>query len=104
MLIGSAKNHPPAPSDPAETEVSGQLLSIFKEFPNGDNVTVIARLADGRLVKGKVETLDELELGGFYLFVGRWDEHPQWGWQFSFNDFVADIPRKADDAVAYLAK
>jgi exodeoxyribonuclease V alpha subunit len=103
MLSGKAFNRP-SPPYPTETEISGQFASVFKEFPNGDDITVIARLADGRAVKGKVETLDELEPGGFYLFTGRWDEHPKWGWQFFFNGFVADIPRKADDAVAYLVK
>jgi exodeoxyribonuclease V alpha subunit len=104
MLSGKAVNHPSSPPDPTETEISGQLLGITKEFPNGDSITVIARLADGRLVKGKVETVDELGPGNYYLFTGRWDEHPKWGWQFSFNGFIADVPRKADDAIAYLTK
>jgi exodeoxyribonuclease V alpha subunit len=93
------------PANPRETELTGQLASIFRRFPNGtDNETIIARLSDGRAVRGVVDDPDELREGSFYLFTGRWDEHHKYGWQFVFSGFAADIPRDANNSVAYLVR
>jgi exodeoxyribonuclease V alpha subunit len=102
MLVRA--NRSSAPANPAETELSGQLDCVFKSFANDDNYAVLARLSDGRVVRGVVDCLDELQDHHHYLFTGRWDEHPQYGWQFVFNGFAADIPRGADGAAAYLMR
>jgi exodeoxyribonuclease V alpha subunit len=94
----------PAPTNPAETELNGQLGSIFKTFENGDTYTVLGKLSDNRVVRGTVDDPDELQAGSYYLFTGRWDEHPKYGWQFAFTGFAADIPRGIEGAASYLMR
>jgi exodeoxyribonuclease V alpha subunit len=101
-FMGSRQSAPPA--NPTESEFTGQLSSIYKTFSNGDNHTILAKLSDGRVVRGVVDDPDELAEGGYYLFTGRWDEHPKYGWQFAFSGFAADIPRGVDGAVVYLER
>jgi exodeoxyribonuclease V alpha subunit len=101
MLL-TVPRSPTPPSNPAETELTGQLQTIFKSFDNGDSQTILGRLADGRVVRGTMDDPGELQAGHWYYLTGRWDEHARYGWQFAFNSFVRDIPRVTDGAAAYL--
>jgi hypothetical protein len=99
MPLGVSRSSVP-PQNPAEPELCGQIDNIFKTFDNGDSQTILARLSDGWVVRGAVDDSDELQERGNYLFMGRWDEHPKYGWQFVFSGFVIDIPRGADGAAS----
>jgi exodeoxyribonuclease V alpha subunit len=104
MLILSTRSAATPPTNPAETEINGRFGSISKTFDNGDTQTIIAKLFDGRAIRGTVDNPDELQAGGYYLFVGHWNEHPKYGWQFAFSGFATDIPRDADGSAAYLMR
>jgi exodeoxyribonuclease V alpha subunit len=104
MLILSTRSAATPPANPAETEINGRLGSISKIFDNGDTQTIIAKLSDGRTIRGTVDDPGELQAGGYYLFVGHWNEHPKYGWQFAFSEFATDVPRDVDGAAAYLAR
>jgi exodeoxyribonuclease V alpha subunit len=96
----------PAPPDPTATELRGQVAEVTHKFANADEtLTVIARLAaTDTVVRGNVDSAAELRPGGWFLFGGRWDEHPRHGWQFNFEVFTPDLPAGDDATVAYLAQ
>lgn len=101
MLFTNSRSHPP---DPRAKELSGTLSQVTQDWENDDGThTIVAKLEDGMTVRGTINSLGELRRGGFYRFLGRWDEHPRWGWQFQFVTHTGDAPRGGALA-AYLAK
>jgi exodeoxyribonuclease V alpha subunit len=93
------------PENSAEREITGRIDEITQTFNNNDGTTaIIARLSDGRTIRGTVDDVEEIEEGGFYYLSGRWDEHSRYGWQFCFQSHVVDIPRVESGSVAYLTR
>jgi hypothetical protein len=104
MFSLRATGAPKPPQNPAEKELHGQLDRVFKVFENEDSQTVLAKLMDGRVVRGTVDTPDDLKPAAYYAFFGQWQEHDRYGWQFAFSGLVRDIPRRADGSASYLER
>jgi exodeoxyribonuclease V alpha subunit len=93
-----------APPDRSQTELLGRVARLSKVWDNADGTfTVLADVSDRLTVRGTVDDPAELRPCGHYRFVGRWEEHPKWGWQFRFESFVADVPAEASGVIDYLS-
>lgn len=64
---------------------------------------VIARLTDQFCVKGFCDS-GRLTKGNAYTFMGRWEEHVKYGFQFSFETYVVRIGHSEKSVVDYLTK
>jgi exodeoxyribonuclease V alpha subunit len=105
MLTLRVRGRAPAPADPTKTELHGQVDAVDYVFDNGDGTyMLVARLASDEVLRVVVEDRTELPAGGWFLFVGRWEEHPRHGWQFVTESFTPDLPAGASAVIAYLAQ
>lgn len=95
------------PRVPAMAKKHEELTGIFdyerNVFGQDDDRTVIAKLDDGTVVKGKARE-GELECGLTYLFRGFWTTHERWGPQFQFYSFGVAQPAGQRGTVAYLSR
>jgi exodeoxyribonuclease V alpha subunit len=93
------------PTDPRATELAGELRSFRNRWDNDDGTQlIIAMLVGGDVVRGVVEARGELLIGGHYRFLGRWEEHARYGWQFAFDSLVPDVPEDVGSLIAYLSR
>lgn len=89
----------PDPHDATKREHVGKLNQILYCDPS--RPFVILRLTDGRVVMGS-EHPNFFVRGQLYRFLGRWEDHPQKGWQFRFSTVVRDTPGGRTGLVKYL--
>lgn len=94
-----------APPDPLQTELVAEVLRVRQRWENADgSAAVVADLTDGRTLKGELDAGEELVEGERYCFLGRWQEHHRWGWQFHFAASLAEVPADPGGVISYLAK
>lgn len=93
------------PADPGATELLGSVARTEQTWENDDGgTTVLARLESGQKVRGRIGAGGVLRQGRCYRFLGRWEDHARWGWQFAFQSHVEDVPEDLAGVAAYLAK
>jgi exodeoxyribonuclease V alpha subunit len=96
---------PASPADSTQRELIGKF-AVRRQFfadADADGGMLIGELHTGHVVRGRVEDADELQSGVTYRFLGRWDEHARFGWQFAFDLYVNHIPLDRDAVIAYLS-
>lgn len=104
-ISGISATRKRTPDDPSALSIAGVVLSLRQHFLNTDgSFTLIAELADGTTVRGRIEAKSDVKPGCKYRFLGRWQEHHAYGWQFAFDLFIAECPDDPDGIAAYLAK
>jgi exodeoxyribonuclease V alpha subunit len=74
------------------------VLQLVKFHKNG---FLIGQLATGEVVLG--DLLEPCE-GQDYRFSGDWTEHPQWGRQFKFVRYQAELPQTTDGIYRYITR
>jgi len=77
----------------------GQLQGILSTIKYHRENYLIGILEDGIAVKGDMISP---QVGLKYTFHGRWEQHPQWGKQFSFTDYYTSYPTDLDAVRSYL--
>jgi hypothetical protein len=99
------KTGPAQPTDANAKELTGQLRNIKNTFDNNDGtVTIIGRLASGHIIRGTLDSLEDMEDGADYLLLGKWIEHERHGWQFLFTSFCRTVPEGPDALAGFFAK
>jgi exodeoxyribonuclease V alpha subunit len=91
------------PCDRSKRELVGTVDRVLW-MAGDDSGLLIAALTAGDVVKGTVTTTEPLERGMCYRFVGRWEEHPQHGMQFSFGTYVKHLAPTENGVCTYLEK
>jgi exodeoxyribonuclease V alpha subunit len=94
---------PRTPADPLAKELSGTYAARQNFFLNDDGGTVIGVLTTGEIIRGPLQSPTDLQSGTDYRFLGRWEDHPKWGWQFAFGVFICPVPRTQHALVSYLS-
>lgn len=64
---------------------------------------LIGVLCDGTTIKGSADP-SKLIPGGSYRFIGKWENHPQYGRQFRFQTFVESEPHTYHGVIEYLLR
>jgi len=77
----------------------GQLQGILSTIKYHRENYLIGILEDGIAVKGDMISP---QVGLKYTFHGHWEQHPQWGKQFSFTDYYTSYPTDLDAVRSYL--
>lgn len=94
---------PPTTTDAAgrraQTELIG-TVSVVKFF-DPDTGAIIAKLRSGEDIKGEAME-GEVVPGTRCRFLGRWENHYRWGWQFAFETVLQDTPHEKEGVVRYL--
>lgn len=90
----------PGASTRSENDVVGKLSAIL--WKAEDCSMMIARLADGVIVKGPVDADALPALGGSFRFHGKWTMHEKYGEQFAFTTFTRVVPHDRAGVIAYL--
>lgn len=94
-----------APDNTAAIDHSGIISRFRCESVNDDgSVFVVADLLDGSAISGKVTCRGAIRQGEPYTFLGHWDKHAKWDWQFKFDDVIPDIPSEPEGLASYIAK
>lgn len=95
---------PTPPHDATKKEHIGRV-SRFRIAPDrtGNNPWLVAMLHDGVAVSGE-ESEPEIEVGQSYRFMGRWQDHPKFGWQFKFSTYALQEPAGRTGVVRYLTQ
>ncbi len=90
-------------TQPAAARSLTELTGVVDRIVYCDDVSefVIAVTLAGDSVKGTIDG-DGLTPGTAYRFLGRWEESPRHGRQFSFSTFVRDTPMDANGVIKYL--
>jgi exodeoxyribonuclease V alpha subunit len=90
------------PADRSGRELIGVVDAVL--WTALDGTAVIARLHGGRVVKGPLaaEDNESLECGVSYRFLGRWEDHPRHGAQFTFSTYLPDAPHSRPGVIKYL--
>lgn len=92
------------PGNPTETQLLGILSRVKQQWENVDGTRkIVAELGEGWTVTGTIDP-GEVKPGDPCRFLGRWVEHPRWGWQFAFDMVWIELPTALDAQAAYLAK
>ena len=68
------------------------------------SVFCIGSLMDGERIRGVVEARGQIIPGESYTFLGTWQEHPRYGWQFAWSDVVRQVPTDTLSLISFLAK
>lgn len=75
--------------------LTGQIDEIIYQ----NDPFIIARLKSKETVKG---SMADPQRGSVYTFTGRWENHPQYGRQFSFIDYTVELPTSEEAIREYL--
>ncbi|HZT79597.1 MAG TPA: AAA family ATPase [Gemmataceae bacterium] len=86
--------------DRAARELVGTVGRIVWAAEDGS--AAIARLESGETVRGPILDGEELVPHVAYRFLGRWEDHPRYGRQFSWQTYVKDAPHSRTGVVKYL--
>jgi exodeoxyribonuclease V alpha subunit len=92
------------PRDRLAREHVGVIASFL--FSDPDSGTLIARLTDGTVVKGRAAELADAGNSGRdkLRFFGRWLDHPRHGPQFHFDTFTRFEPASRKGVIRYLTE
>lgn len=105
---------------PPQSELTATVTRILYSAPDGGDFRILAityphtETDPNNPNKTKTSNVEscckgndynnDLTPGLTYRFLGRWEDHPKYGRQFSFNQFIKEIPLERTGVVKYLAK
>lgn len=90
---------PAADARRTQTELIGTVAVV--RFFDPDTGAIIAKLRSGEDIKGEAME-GEVVPGARCRFLGRWENHYRWGWQFAFETVLQDAPHEREGIVRYL--
>jgi exodeoxyribonuclease V alpha subunit len=98
-MVTATPQKPTGTSTPRTEELTGEYSRTCFSRDN----FLIGVLRDGTGIKGSADPA-KLIPGGSYRFIGKWENHPQYGRQFRFQTFVESEPHTYNGVIQYLLR